>query len=492
VTVTTPEGPQSPEESAAAPPPFSSYPVHVEGDLDPSLSRGLWIVKWILLIPHYIVLAFLWMAFWITTVLAFFAILITGRFPRSLFDFNVGVLRWSWRVAFYGFHALGTDRYPPFTLAERPDYPARLWVDYPERLSRGLVLVKWWLLAIPHFVVVALLQGTWGGTTLGGDRYPLIGLGLIGLLVLVAAFVLLFKGHYPRRLFDLVVGLDRWLYRVAGYVCLMTDRYPPFALDQGGREPAPTNDPTPTGEAVPSHTRARWSAGRAIPLVVGSVLVMTSLVMASVALVITVVDAAAEDEDGFWMTKHEPLRSNSFAIASESLRLHLDGEAAQLPEAITGDVRLNADSARGRPIFIGIGPTADVDRYLAGVGHDTLVGLDDEDDEARYRVTTGGPPRTAPMDEGFWDVQDAGVRDVQITWAPKDGDWTVVVMNADGGPVVDTRIAAGAEFPIVAASAVALWVTAGLVLLLGIVLIAVSIWIVSRDLGRQHGEKSTS
>lgn len=212
------------------------YPVRVDATLDDQLSRWLWLVKWILAIPHFVVLVFLWLAFVVMSLVAFVAILFTGRYPRAIFDFNVGVLRWSWRVTYYACGGLGTDHYPPFSLREDPDYPAHLEIEYPEHLSRGLVLVKWWLLAIPHYLVLGLFVG--GGWAVADSSHsPVTGGGLIGLLVLVAAIVLLFTGRYPRGVFDLVLGLNRWVLRVWAYAGLMTDEYPPFRLDLGGTDP---------------------------------------------------------------------------------------------------------------------------------------------------------------------------------------------------------------------------------------------------------------
>lgn len=224
-----------------------TYPVRLEGRVD-SPSRGLWLVKWLLAIPHFIVLGFLWIAFAVVTLIAGFAILFTGRYPPGLFAFNVGVLRWTWRVAFYSYGVLGTDRYPPFTLADA-DYPARLDVAYPERLSRGLVLIKWWLLVIPHYIILGALTG--GGSTVivqqaDTGEWTVIdsgqaaaGGGLLGILVFFAAIGLLFTARYPRGLFDFVMGINRWIYRVIVYAALMTDHYPPFRLDTGGADRAP-------------------------------------------------------------------------------------------------------------------------------------------------------------------------------------------------------------------------------------------------------------
>jgi Domain of unknown function (DUF4389) len=166
------------------------------------------------------------------------------------------VMRWSWRVGFYSYSALGTDRYPPFTLADVPDYPARLQVEYPDSLSRGLVLVKWWLLVLPHLLIVTVFVG--GGATLvsGAEvQWVVMSAGLIGLMVCFAGVALLFTRKYPEAIFDFVLGMNRWAYRVAAYATLMTDRYPPFRLDQGGDEPPgdPAQAPVkPTPVPVPS------------------------------------------------------------------------------------------------------------------------------------------------------------------------------------------------------------------------------------------------
>ncbi|MTV27173.1 DUF4389 domain-containing protein [Nitriliruptoraceae bacterium ZYF776] len=239
--VATPGGARTPANG--------TYPLRLEASLAPDLGRWRWLVKWLLAIPHVVVLVLLWAAFAVLTVVAGIAILFTGRYPRPVFDFNVGVLRWTWRVHHYGFGVLGTDRYPPFTLEDVADYPAHLEVAYPERLSRGLVLVKWWLLVLPHYLVVAVLVGggiTWT-TTGGADEIWRLSLGggLVGILVLIAAISLLFSARYPPRLFDLVVGCQRWVYRVMVYAALMTDEYPPFRLDQGGREPPVGGGPEP-------------------------------------------------------------------------------------------------------------------------------------------------------------------------------------------------------------------------------------------------------
>jgi hypothetical protein len=135
------------------------------------------------------------------------------------------VIRWSWRVQLYAF-TLTTDRYPPFSLQDEPTYPGRIDVEYPEQLSRGLVWVKWWLLAIPHYLIVAVFNGGVGPH-----------FGLIGILSLVAGVSLAATRTYPSSIFNFLMGLHRWSWRVVAYAALMRDEYPPFRLDTGAQEP---------------------------------------------------------------------------------------------------------------------------------------------------------------------------------------------------------------------------------------------------------------
>jgi hypothetical protein len=214
---TSGEGP----ESAAATGSPSQFPLSFQAEYAETLSPALWLVKWLLLIPHLVVLGFLWIGFACSWGVSLVAILFTGRYPRGLFEYNVGVLRWTWRVAFYGYQALGTDVYPPFTL-RAGGYPADLDIPYPEVLSRRLALVKWWLLAIPHYLIIGVLLGGiglhWGG--------------LVLILTLFAGVMLLFTSRYPADLFKIIIGANRWSFRVLAYVALMTDRYPPFSLEE--------------------------------------------------------------------------------------------------------------------------------------------------------------------------------------------------------------------------------------------------------------------
>lgn len=203
--------------------------VRLTAELDPQLSRWLWLVKMFLAVPHFVILAALWVVFIPTTLVAGIAILATGHYPRRLFDFNVGVLRWNWRVGFYVYAALGTDKYPPFSLAERADYPAHFDVSYNSRPSRGLVPLTWFM-AIPHLAIVAFIMGGLLTFVQSADAAS-AAFSVLNLLVVIAGTFLLLTGRYPRPLFDLLIGINRWVYRVMAYVAFMRDEYPPFRLD---------------------------------------------------------------------------------------------------------------------------------------------------------------------------------------------------------------------------------------------------------------------
>ena len=206
--------PPPPPPSTSGPPPVATggagYPVEFDCEYPERLSRWKIFVKWLLAIPHFIIVALLVNVAAILQFIAFFAILFTKKWPRGLFDFTVQIYRWSANVSAYAIFLL-RDEYPPFS-GDTGEYPVTLEVVYDENLSRWQIFVKW-LLAIPHYIVVLFL---------------LVG---VSVTVFIAFFAILFTGRYPRGLFDFAVGTMRWMTRVQAYShWLMTDRYPPFSL----------------------------------------------------------------------------------------------------------------------------------------------------------------------------------------------------------------------------------------------------------------------
>jgi hypothetical protein len=433
----------------AYPQPAPPFPAQLEGHLEQP-SRWLWLVKWLLVLPHYFVLAFLWIAFVLLSLVAFVALLFGGRYPRGIFDFNLGVLRWSWRVAFYAFGANGTDRYPPFTLADVPDYPARLEVAYPEQQRHGLPLIGWWLLGIPQYCVAGIFAG--GAASVGwtaGDQHwatPGSG-GLIGLLVFVAVLVLLFRGEYPRSIFDFVLGLNRWVLRVGAYAALMTAEYPPFRLDGGEHEPdgltlAPA--PTPTTPAAPTQATARvsWGAGRVFAVIVASLAVLAGLAALAAGGTALVFDQTQRDANGYLMTDTTAYSTDTYAFVSDSYRTGAAGDR-MVARDMLGTIRIRTHSAQA--VFVGIGPAAAVDTYLAGVRREVATRFDAA--QSDFRVHRGGAPAAAPATKHFWAAQTSGSATQTLSWSPRNGDWRIVVMNANGSVGVHADLTLGARFP---------------------------------------------
>jgi Domain of unknown function (DUF4389) len=188
-------------------PPSPPYEARLEIAYPQELNRWLPLVKWLLVIPHWFALFFVGIGAMFVLIYAFFAVLFTGRFPRGAFDYVVGTYRWSYRAVAYAY--LMVDAYPPFSLADDPNYPVRLDIEYPEHIANWRPLVQW-LLAIPYLIVAGVLG--W----------------LTGIMAFIAFFTILFTKQIPRGLYELMVPGLRWQLRGGAYSHFMTERYPPW------------------------------------------------------------------------------------------------------------------------------------------------------------------------------------------------------------------------------------------------------------------------
>jgi len=187
---------------------LASYPVRFDVQYPESMSRQTFL-KWILGIPHLIIVGALNYVWGALSLVAFFAILFTGKYPEGLFNFNKGIMRWQANQTAY--YDLLRDEYPPFSM-DPGLYPVTFDIDTPENLQRWAPLYKW-ILAIPHFIILGVL-------------------GFISFFVVIyGGIMVLTSGKYPEGAFKFVVGVQRWSLRTTTYAFFMQDQYPPFSLD---------------------------------------------------------------------------------------------------------------------------------------------------------------------------------------------------------------------------------------------------------------------
>ncbi|MBK5233541.1 MAG: DUF4389 domain-containing protein [Thermoleophilia bacterium] len=197
--------------AAVATSPAGGYPVQVEADLLPEYSRFMPLIKWFLLIPQYIVLVFLGIGALFVIMIAFFAILFTGTFPKGMWDYLVGVHRWALRVMAY--HLLVSDKYPPYSMDEQPGDTVRLHAAYPETVERWRPFVAW-LLVIPYMFVASLI-------------------GMVASICsFIAFFTIIFTKKIPDGLFDVIRISFVWQIRAGFYNSWMSTEYPPFEWDE--------------------------------------------------------------------------------------------------------------------------------------------------------------------------------------------------------------------------------------------------------------------
>jgi len=283
------------------------------------------------------------------------------------------------------------------------------------------------------------------------------------MLVLFAGIALVFIGHYPRGIFDFVLGLDRWVARVAAYVLLMRDEYPPFRLDQGGGDAAaaaaeePQSDLHPLAAESPTTSAAKLdegggTAGKVVLIVVGVLAGILAFGFLAGGCALVAVDRTQRDDDGYLMSPSRQLTTSTYAIVSESAELDTGGAEWAL-DTFLGTVRIRSDS--DRPVFVGIGRSTDVDSYLDGVERAEVDDLDNGGDP-EYTGRPGGAPSGPPGDETFWTASTSGSGEQTVEWNPEEGIWRVVLMNVDASRGVTSEMSIGAELDSV------LWIGLGL------------------------------
>ena len=216
-----------------------------------------------------------------------------------------------------------------------------------------------------------------------------------------------------------------------------------------------------------------------VALVIGSVLVLGGVGALGSATALAVADTHGRDAAGFVATPAQRFTGQGYALVADPLRLRQATGDADLP-GVVGQVRIRATGTSPSGVFVGIGPTAAVQAYLAPVAHSALAPPSTAQPSAPASPTAGGAPATLPGQEQFWVARATGTGPQEMVWTPAAGDWAVVVMNADGSRPVVADLSFGATAPGLRAIWTGLFAFGGTALLIGVLVVALTLWSASR------------
>lgn len=229
--------------------------------------------------------------------------------------------------------------------------------------------------------------------------------------------------------------------------------------------------PTPT-TPHDDHVCPRWGGGRLALIVVGALLGLLGVSILIGGVAVAVVDNT-RDRDGYLMSAPGQLSSGAYAVVLPNLKVHGFGGWAVDAQAMSGSLRITATS--DRPVFIGIGPSDRVNAYLGSVRHDVIEDFSTSPFRVAYRPVSGGALTGSPAAQPFWVATGTGTGTNVLTWTPQEGDWSVVMLNADGSPAIDASVSVGAVVPVLRGIAVGLCIGGSVLFFLGLALVLIAV-----------------
>jgi hypothetical protein len=236
-----------------------------------------------------------------------------------------------------------------------------------------------------------------------------------------------------------------------------------------------TTAPTAPNPGPVAPQKRPWSAWRTLLIILGSVLVLIGgslLVGGGIGLWAH----QQRDGDGYYTAGPQQFKTDTAALSVPSIDVDLTGPQVVSGQDMLGKIRLRAElMGADTPLFLGIGPSAEVAKYLEGVGHDELSDIDADPFKATYTARPGSETAADPVEQSFWVASDSGTGPRTVVWDVADGDWTILIMNADGSTGIDANVSAAAKLPIILPIAIGALIAGGTLLLIGLLMIVLPI-----------------